>query len=339
MADMGDVDRALKFCKQAARLEPNLPDPYINALAFAGDKKATLDSDISAWATSNLLGRDWTIDTAEYHLRAHEHLKDQTAKFAAQNKTADVQKLKAVLDNEARRDLVIELLWTGPADLDLKVREPIGSICSSLQRQTAAGGILLCDDFSQKEDKRSEVYTASEAYTGSYYIMVDRVWGRPLGQKAKIVVTKHKGTPRQTVELFTLDLTKQTSLSISLDSGQRTTLASVLPPGVPIDSTRKPEREQEVMNKLRAMTSGTLNSFGGGASSTNRDVGAEEGDAPLVDVSLQSSITSMVPGGMQFRQETTVSKDGRKMQVRMAPVFSAVPKQAKLKLDFIPGAE
>ncbi|MCE9533891.1 MAG: hypothetical protein K8T89_22600, partial [Planctomycetes bacterium] len=175
MADIGQPDRALEYCRVAARLEPNMPDPYINALVYAGDKKATLDSSISVFAAGNLLSHDWTSDTAEYHLRAREHLKEQAAKFTAQNKPEDARKVQALLDNEKRRDLVIQLLWSGEADLDLKVREAIGTTCSSIEKQTSGGGVLLCDEFTQKDDNRFETYTAAEAFNGSYTVTVDRV--------------------------------------------------------------------------------------------------------------------------------------------------------------------
>ena len=67
-------------------------------------------------------------------------------------------------------DLVIQLLWSGPADLDLKVNEAIGTNCSSLNKQTTAGGMLLCDDFSRKDDNRSETYTAAQAFNGVYRV-------------------------------------------------------------------------------------------------------------------------------------------------------------------------
>lgn len=344
MADMGQLDTAMKFCREAARLEPGLPDAYVNALVFAGDKKATLDSDISAFAAGNLLGRDWTVDTAEYHLRAREHLKGQAEKFVAQNKMADAQKLQTILENENRRDLVIELMWSGEADLDLKVREPIGTNCTSIQRQTAAGGILLCDDFTQKVDNRSETYTAAEAYNGSYEVSVDRVWGRPLGEKATVKVTRNQGTPKQIIELHTLYFTKdkpQPKVFLSFDSGRRTTLASVPLAGVAPGASRKPEREDQVMNKLRAMTNGTSVPTGMGGGVGRQANSRDNSDSPLMEISHQASISSIATGGMEIRQQTTLAKDGKSVQVTMAPVFNggAAAKQGKVKLDFIPGAE
>ena len=343
MAELGDPDRAVKFCKEAARLEPNMPDPYVNALAYAGDKKATPDSDIGAWAAGNLLTHDWAIDAPEHHLRAREFLKSETAKFISQNKMGDAQKLQSVLDNENRRDLIVQLLWSGGADLDLKVREPIGTTCSSLEKQTSAGGILLCDDFTQKDDAHSETYTVSEAFNGSYQVAVDRVWGRSLGNKATLKIIKHQGTPRQTVELVTLDLTKQTTFSFNFEGGRRTSMASVPAPGESLNTASKPDRENDVMAKLKAISNGTtnvMNGMGGGIGNSNKSTPRDDRDSPIVEMSHQSSFAALAPGGLELRHQTTLSKDGRKLHLKMAPVFqTGTAPQGKLKLDFIPGSE
>ena len=350
MSEAGETELALKFCRQAARLQPSLPDPYINALVYAGDMKTAADSNLSVWAAGNLLTRDWTTDSAEYHLRAREFLKDQAAKLTAQNKIDEASKVQALLDGENHRDLVIQLLWSGHGDLDLKVREPIGTVCTSLSKQTTSGGILDCDNFTQKEDNRSETYMASEAFSGNYEVSVDRVWGWPLGNKAMIKVTRHQGTPDQTVEIHTLNFSKDgpsPKLLLVLEGGRRKSLALVPSPGAPVDSMRKPEREKEVMDKLRAMTNGTsrpMTGMEGGVGSAGKPIGGrvENSDSPLLELSMQTSVTSVAPGGMEMQQQTVISKDGRKLQVRMAPVYQtagATSKQAKLKLDVIPGSE
>jgi tetratricopeptide (TPR) repeat protein len=350
MSDLGNPEKALAFCRVAAKVEPGQADPYVNALVYAADAKSKADADVAIWAAGNLLGRDWATDSPEHHLRAREFLKDQAARFTAQNKSAEAKKVQAVLDNEKRRDLVIQLLWSEDADLDLKVREPIGTVCSSLNKQTTAGGTLLCDDFTQKRDAQSETYTAAEAFNGSYEVTVERVWGRTLDHKATVVVTKHQGTPEQTIELYTLQISKenpQPKLQFSFDGGRRKTLAVVPPVGAPVDSVRKPEREREVMDKLRAMTTGTsgiMVGMGGGTGSTSQPATGfafKEEESPLVELALQTSVNSVAPGGLELQQQTILSKDGRKLQVRMAPVFQTggAASPAKLKLDVIPGGE
>jgi tetratricopeptide (TPR) repeat protein len=350
MSELGDPDKALTYCRVAAKLEPGLPDAYVNALAYAADPRAKPNADNATYFASNLLGRDWATDSPEYHLRAREFLKDQAAKFVAANKPEEAKKVQAILDSEKRRDLVIQLLWSEDADLDLKVREPIGTVCSSLSKQTTAGGTLLCDDFTQKNDNHSETYTAAEAFNGSYEVTVDRVWGRSLNHKAAVVVTKHQGTPEQTVDLFTLQITAENphpKVQFSFEGGRRKTLASVPPPGAPVDSVRKPERGKEVMDKLRAMTSGTsgvMVGMGGGVGSTSQPAAGfavKDDQSPLVELALQTSVNSVAPGGLELQQQTVLSKDGRKLQIRMAPVFqtAGAASPAKLKLDVIPGGE
>ena len=244
------------------------------------------------------------------------------------------------MENSGRRDLVIQLLWSGESDLDLKVREPVGSTCWSLNKQTSGGGILLCDDFTQKIDNRSETYTAAEAFSGSYVVSVNRVWGRPLGERATIKVIRNQGTPDQTVEIYTLDLKKQTSMTIALEGGRRHHLSPVLPMAAVTNSMLNPKRETEVMDKLHAMTSGMSVASSGMTGGTGSARRAGEVERPFMDMAFQSSVSSMVPGGMEIQKETTVFKD-HKMSVKMSPVFQSVGNadQAKLKLDFIPGAE
>ncbi len=345
MADMNDSDRALKFCRAAARIEPNLPDPYLNALAFAADGKATLDARDSIFFGGNLLERDWVSDATEYHLRAREHLKQMAEKLTGQNKMDEAKKIQEVLDHEKRRDIVIQLLWSGAADLDLKVREPIGTMCTSMNKRTAAGGVLVCDDFTQKDDARSETYSAAESFSGSFAITIDKVWGRPLGNKAMVKVIRHQGTPAQTIEINTIDLTQQSKLHVALDGGRRKSLATVPPPAIAADSTRKPEREQEAIDRIRALSSGVSNmtGMGGGVGTAAKPTQFSAGaavEAPLAELAQFTNVNSIVPGGIEMRQQKVVSRDGKKVRVQVAPVFeTASAQQTKLKLDFLPGAE
>lgn len=344
MSGLGDVQRALKFCKAAARVEPNMPDPYINALVFATDNKTNLDAADSIWIAGNLLGRDWVIDAPEYHLRAKEFLKNSATRLMAENKLVDAKAVQSALENEKNRDLVIELLWSGIADLDLKVREPIGTYCTSLNKQTTAGGVLLCDDFTQKVDARSETYTASKAFDGSYDVSVNLVSGRPLGEKALIKVTRFQGTPQQTVELYNLSLSENKTIHLTLQGGRRKTLASVPLPGAPIDYLRKPEREREVMNRLNSMTTGVSNStgFSGSGGTINQSgkiVSMNGSEMMLNNLSVPGMLQPIAPGGAELRQEIVFSKNGS-WSLQVAPVFeTASADRGKLKLDFIPGAE
>src|SRR5262249_8030252 len=149
--------------------------------------------------------------------------------LARQLGKADGDRLRASVNEQRRRDLVIKLMAQGEADLDLKVEEPSGSICSSLNRQTIGGGTLIGDSMS---GLTNETYAAPEAFSGEYRVIVEKVWGKTMGNKAQLKIIRHQGTPEETEELVTLKLTGPASapVTIKLEGGRRTETAYVPPP-------------------------------------------------------------------------------------------------------------
>src|SRR5207302_4125339 len=109
---------------------------------------------------------------------------------------------------------------------DLKVEEPTGSVCSCLNRLTVGGGTHLGDSIA---DGNSEEYVAAEAFSGEYKVTVERRWGQSVGNKVQIVITLHDGTPDKTTRIETLK--PGDSITVKLESGRRTSTASVPPPG------------------------------------------------------------------------------------------------------------
>src|SRR5262249_688154 len=64
-------DRALAFCKEAAALDPNSPDPYLDTLGYA-DK--IVDTEAMEWAAGNLVSRDWPVDNENLQKKARTSL-------------------------------------------------------------------------------------------------------------------------------------------------------------------------------------------------------------------------------------------------------------------------
>jgi tetratricopeptide (TPR) repeat protein len=337
---LGNPDAAVRLCKVAAKLEPNVPDAYASALVYAENPKATASYDVASFAAGGLLARDWPYDNGNLHATARNHLLESVKKLDAANRKADAQKVEAMLAADKNRDLVIELNFSGPADLDLRVKEPIGTVCSSLNSVTTAGGALREGIFDPKEDTRSETYTASQAFSGTYTINVDHVWGRPQGDKAQLKVIRHQGTADERVEYFSVDLSRNAEVKITVENGRRTDLA-VLPSPVERAKMRtKAGDAGQVMNKLRALVSGTGTvGLSGSVGSATPSVGA--GMAPdrrLGEVSWSTRLGSERSVGLDIRSETTVRPDGL-VEVKAAPVFDSLPKDARVKLDLIPGGE
>jgi tetratricopeptide (TPR) repeat protein len=350
LADMGDKDRALAFCKIAAKFNPDMPDAYVNALSYAGEL-TKVNSEVSAWASDALLSREWSIDQKELHLQAQEHLRKQIEKLSKEGRAEEAKKLQGILDADKQRDLVVELKWAGgtdDADLDLYVTEANGTICSPFQRHTTGGGVLHGDVLEQKANDHSETYVASQGFSGSYKIRVQRVWGNTLGNKATLRVTKHKGTPEQTTEIHTLTFdpkTNDATLVISLEGGRRTALATVPPPSVAMNATRKPENNEQVLSKLRSMTQPNYLGLEGGIGSMNNrltnDAFRPDQFIPSVDIEYHTQLmapdTMVNSVGMQLQAQVTRSaKNGSSISVR--PVFQTFdPKDAMPKVTTVPG--
>lgn len=339
----GNPDGALRLAKIAAKLQPNVPDVYVNALAYAENPKATASYDVSAFVATGLLGRDWPMETPATKAKAKAMLLDAVKKLDAQNKKADAERVKALLEAEKKRDLVVELLWSGPADLDLRVKEPTGSTCTATHPLTTGGGSLKGDLPGQKDDTRNEIYSATTAFNGTYIVTVDHVSGRSLGKKAQVKVTKYQGTPNETVEYHTLDLGTQTELKVTLEQGRRVDLALIPSPTDVAKYRVAPDANFDVMNKLRALTGSkkaVAGMSGGVSTAYNPATSAAVANARTKrhdDVSWTTRFGERSPGA-EIQSTTTVRADGS-TAMKATPVFDAIPKDARVKLDIIPGSE
>lgn len=345
LTETGRPDAALALCKVAAKLEPNVPDPYLQALVCADHPKATATYDVTSFAAGGLLARDWPFDGGAMHGKAREHLQVALKRLAAENKPADAQKVQSIVETDSRRDLSIELRWQGKADLDLKIVEPTGTVCSFRQPATTAGGSMKDQmDVNEGNEKFSvESYSASLGFSGKYKVMVDHVYGQPLGGKAQVKVTWHKGTPAEKIEYYTVDVRagKEAALEIALADGHRTELA---PLPSPMDQARfrgATGQSSQVMHKLWALTSGTRSgssAMGGGVgSSTSSMMGsAAVGGMTrrLGDISWSTRLGAERSVGVDIRSETIIRADG-KAEVKATPVFDG-SQVNQVRIDLIP---
>lgn len=326
MAKANNHKLAVAFCKRAAACSPNDPTPYANALAYA-EKATDLKSDAVLWAADGLLKRDWTnTDGIDYHKETAARLPKIEAKLKAAGE--NVAALADVIADQNRRDLVIELLWQGNADLDLIVAEPTGSVCSSTQRRTTGGGALKADILEQQND-RSEVYTAASAFSGTYTVSARQAFGRAVGGRAALKVTKFKGTPNEAVELLDLPLDGK-SVTVQLAGGSRTKLATVVAEVAAIDT--------------RAETTGAglstgVSGFGGGAGAASV-VGTAAPQLPIVAETTEKRLAGISSSAADIRATYKLNPDRKTFSITVSPVFSGSKGDIELpKVPLLPGAE
>ena len=344
MADHKLYDRAVAFCRQAAILDPSVSDPYENALVYADNGKDVASME---WAARNILRRDWPADNQELHVKAQSKLRELLAGLQKDNRRGEAERMVQNVLQSQERDLTIVLKWQGEADLDLEVKEPVGTVCSFLQRQSPGGGVLLADRIG---DAPQQSYVAAKAFSGDYQITVRRVWGRPLGGKAVLEIIQHQGTPEETHRRETLVFDRIHMASFDLADGRRTT-AEFVPPTTPTVSTKKKAvaSSTNVLNDLRALADGDHTRIEAGMRG-DRMTGGNSASPPQVvqaetrapgGLMYQTKVTPVAQTGVDVIAQVSMDSDGNSMRVKLSPVFQGVQAQnAKVGMNnpVIPGA-
>jgi tetratricopeptide (TPR) repeat protein len=341
VAELGQPDKALDYCKRAAALEPNAAEAYHKTLVIIGSGEKA-HAEAVQWAASNLLQRDWGTDNAVYHEQAKtaiQHIADQLDKAG---RAADAAQVRAIAATNRQRDLVIEAKWAEQADVDMSVVEPTGTVCAPRTPRTPAGGLWTGDNLAVN----AESYVAAQAFNGSYDVTVRRVWGRPLADKVFVRVVKHQGTSNESIELHTLvlDSNGEAKLKVNLADGRREHLDSV-----PVTATvkRLPVAKQtpdEINNLLRSMADPMLaigrpgmtagSSASGAMTETAR---ANLGLEPGVELSHQTKVSPALSSGVDLLTKTTISGDRSTMKISLTPAFDAKTVSPRIPLAAVPG--
>ena len=335
-AELKNHDQAMAFSRRAAEFAPDLPMAYANTLAYA-EFATDVKSDAVVWAAHNLLKRDWnTGDGINYHDQKKTRLEKLIAKFnAAGQKTGDLRK---ALAEQNKRDLVIERRWQGPADLDLGVTEPGGSLCSVTNRRTNGGGQLKCDLLEQRDDDgkgggRFEAYTAAVAFNGTYKVTVKQAFGKPTGGTAQLHIYKLKGTAKESYDLITIDLNSSKPVEIKLTGGSRTELATVT----------DGDDEFRAATTGASLTSGT--SGMGGAVGTAGSVmyapittGTAQ-NLPVVAPSTETRLPGIGSTAADLRASVKLNPDRQTFSLEVKPVFGTGKDVKMPKVPLLPGGE
>jgi tetratricopeptide (TPR) repeat protein len=344
MAEHKEWDRALAFCRQAAQLEPNVTRPYTEALAYA---KLGKDAGGMEWAAGKLLGQDWPGDNEGLHSRAQAELDALAGTLAAQKRQAEADRLRATLQRLSERDVVVKISWqpgdSGPADFELEVKEPGGSICSSQLRMTPGGGALIGNTL--KHLGRVS-YVNAQAYSGLYEVTIRRVWGRPLGGNVRLEVITHQGTAKEERRLETVRIDQKLSFKITLASGRRTEPAAVPPLAAqePETTVVAPESSVRILSKLRdiadADQTGSDRGFQGGFSAplSARPQLVDSSSSRQSDrLTYQEALASQ--SGVNLTARATVSADQQSIHLSLTPSFHTRtgPATPVIDLPLIPG--
>ena len=314
--------RAVELCRQAAELVPDAGEPYQFALDLIRDPAARPAD--AAWAAAGVLRTLWGPRHAAARAKAEAAAETALKALRESGDAGELAAAGALLADAAAADLTIRVTWAGDADVDLTVTEPGGTVTSTVARRSAGGGLLVRDGFGPDRETAVEEYRAAQGYSGVYLLNVGLTRGEPVGQRVRVEVTRHAGSPAESVERFTVPLkAADTPSLVTLRGGRRTAPAAVTSAAPPPPPPRV--RLADLVDGDRAARArlgerlGRQAQFGGGGPGGAGGGGGFGGNF----VGYQPNV-GQVAEGINSPVLAVVSADRRYVRLSVAPTFSNV---------------
>ncbi len=320
LSRLGLDRRAMLVCQQVVKLEPLRSEAY--ALGLRAAERSENLAGIQ-WATVGILSQAWPKDQAVIQETASRVAKATIEQLDKAGKTAERDTYLKRLQEAVVRDCFVQVSWTGNADIDISVEEPAGTVCSSSEPRTAAGGVSLGDAFAAEDERSadgySETYVCPVGFSGQYRVKIHRVWGEVAAGKVTVDVYTHLRSGEVKHERQQIELDDQDSAVVfELDRGRRrealeaTQLAGAL------------KRQEAVSRTVLAQQIGDnssdsalpvrpLDRFSRRAALLGRS--GAVGYMPIIEV---------LPEGTQLTVTGVVSADRRYVRITAVPTFSTI---------------
>ncbi|QDT42010.1 hypothetical protein Pan241w_20910 [Gimesia alba] len=317
-------EQALKLYQQASKLQPARPEPYIMGLRLA---EKLQDAEAILWAATGILTHVWVKDHQALHEKALNALADLEQSFNKAGRKAEAARVDAARKQALERDLKLELTWNGDGDLDLIVEEPQGTVCSFEAPLTAGGGVLLKDGYGPKQENCKEEYVCAYGFPGTYVVRVRYVSGNIVGQRARLKVTRYRGSKHPMVQSRIVPLAKDDQLiRIDLSKGRRSEKSEVVKPA---QNTQKTSQLRNRMQLRQPLSNGSRSALKGfrvsrqAGISTGRQTPFVTGVQNVGGVANQPVI-SVIPEGISLSGSAVVSPDRRYVRLSLSPQFTNV---------------
>ena len=321
MARSGLEERAINVFRQAGALDPTRPEPFMHGLQLA---QRLNDLEGIQWASLGILSQAWPRDKSEIEKSAWLAAQAVYAQLVDEKRTKEAVDFKVKLDKALIRDCKVVVTWTGDADVDVFVKEPSGTICSFRNRRTTAGGMMLGDvataDAPAAQGTSSETYVCPQGFSGTYKILLRRVWGKVTAGKVTVDVYTHFGTKQVRHFHTQIPLGDQDSIATFdlLDGRRQESLGEQQVANAAIGQVAL---NQAILNQQLNTASST------GACGNNLIVSraGNFGAFPVIQqaVGYQPVIITL-PAGANFAATGVISADRRYVRITSLPVFSQI---------------
>ncbi|MFH5805922.1 hypothetical protein [Alienimonas sp. DA493] len=309
MHQLGLDRRAVELCQQASEDAPDVAKPYGMALEMADPAERPLDA---VWAAAGVLRTAWGVRAEPARERAEQIAESALRELRRRGDEAALASANAQLDDAHRADLIVRVRWSGDADVDLTVTEPPGTVTGPTVPRSAGGGVLVRDGFGPARETAVEEYRAPTAFSGVYLLDMGLTTGEPVGQRVRVEVIRHFGSPSESREEFTVPLKAvHTPALITLRGGRRVSLTSV--------------DEQTPPPRARRLRLADLTDRGAGVAG-----GRGFGPAPGVNNQLGGGVgavgyrpnVQLISEGVASSATAVVSPDRRFVRLSLAPQFT-----------------
>lgn len=215
-------DEAIAVCREATELNPEVPQVWLLGRSIA-DKSKQIDFQV--YFRCGILTYDWGTDFEQHHDEARKVLNELCRELDKQGQTDRATEFRRKLQEANTRDLQVNLVWVGDADLDLSVVEPGGEKCSRKQKLTGNRGRLVREDSpgDSATARHMETYVCQMAPSGEYELRVQFVLGKAVSGTAVLEIIQHGGTVAEKRTSRTVALGKEDAVvKITLDGGRKT---------------------------------------------------------------------------------------------------------------------
>ena len=344
LEDLDSHAAALRLCKNVASMDPYRREPYVMGLRIA---KEVQDLDGQMWACRGILSQAWPkkfqviVDDAKLVARA------TYGQLVEEGRKDDAEKFNQELKLAASHDVIVRVRWAGDADIDVAVEEPSGTVCSLENSSSAGGGTLLGDAFpGNGEDETgavSETYLCPQGFTGTYRLLLRRVWGNVSTGNVTVEILTDVGRPTQRFITKQVPMTERDALLVfEVKDGQRKDeiahaqldhlrdvqrdlnenilgqFAGGLLGGVPGEGPTQGERLSELYRDVQRLTGGT-----GRTGGNNGGILGPRGFQRNGAVGFRPEITQL-PEGASMTGLAIISADRRYVRITPSPFFSQV---------------
>jgi len=289
------------------------------------------DVDATEWACTGILTHVWTKDFQKRHDAARDAAADTVQELFKAGKMDRLKTFKAAMTQAERRDLLIKVEWSGNGDLDLRIKEPLGTTCSVGQTKTASGGLHIHDGFGPRRENCYEKYICVEAASGKYELQIEHVDGNIVSKRCVVTIVSHVGSPSKRVfrDVLTLDGAGSglvATLSFKLENGRRKELGPK-PQKQPAAQGVTRLTRQQIIARVRQgqpPARGQVAGQGGAGQGATTGAGFRLPAGAFTAGVGFTPVIGVINEGVSLTANAVVSADRRFVRISVAPFFNTL---------------